>query len=206
MLDMRSSYFLDFCDAFRKRRNKLNLGHRFAIYTRIDTITERGLRAVKRAGIDALSLGIESGSEKVLKPMNKGFSIQEVVPHLEKIKEYELSVHAHWIIGHPGDNPHEAQKTLDLLRYLYDRKLIHFSTVWKFLPFPGSKIFHQPDEYGVEILSFDWSKWGSSEDFICQLKDFSAEEIHNYYSKAVATKRAYETMDAYEQNKSLFCS
>jgi len=46
-----------------------------------------------------------------------------------------------------------------------------------------------PDEYGIEMLTNDWSRWGQYyfRKPFCQLKDFSAAEIIRSYIDAVAT-------------------
>lgn len=198
MLNMRCQYFYDFCHAFQQRKKGVTIPSNFSLYSRIDTISDRGLSLLKKTGINALGIGIESGSEKVLKSMNKGIKIAQIISNLKLIKKHGFTVQSNWIIGHPGDNPREAQKTLDFIRFLYDHKLIDVSAIWKFLPFPGCKFFHKPQKYGVEILSFDWSKWRhDTDDFLCQLKDFTASEIQRFYAKANAIAGTYGVVDRY---------
>ncbi|MFH1655760.1 MAG: radical SAM protein [Candidatus Omnitrophota bacterium] len=203
MLNMSCKYFYDFCSGFYKRKSGLNISPGLSIYTRIDTVTDKGLKMLRKSGINKLSIGIENGSEKVLKMMNKGIIIKQIVSNLKNIKKYKFDVESHWIFGHPGDSPTEAQKTLDFIKFLFDEELIGSASVWKFLPFPGCKFFHQPQKYGVEILSFDWSKWAhSTDEHLCQLKDFSAEGIQGFYEKAKAVSRAYTIADRYKEDKS----
>ena len=50
---------------------EIKLHPAFYILSRVDSVTEDGFKAMKRAGINNLILGIESASPRVLKAMNK---------------------------------------------------------------------------------------------------------------------------------------
>jgi len=89
------------------------MSRRLSIYGRIPTIKEKGifgLKNLKRAGLDLIYCGIESGSDKVLKYVNKGVNTVEmyaaashvnkvpinfsimIMPGLGGIKHYDLHV------------------------------------------------------------------------------------------------------------------
>ena len=59
------------------------------------------------------------------------------------------------------------------------------------------KFFKNPEKYGVEILTNDWSKW--SDDYnICQLKDFPANEIISYFHETVGSIEKYDKSCIYD--------
>ena len=181
MFNMRSSYFFDLCSAL----SRLRLHPNFYILSRVDSITADGLAAMRKAGIRNLVLGIENASPRVLKMMNKKITMEEAERACEEAVKQDIIVGAFWILGHPGDSPQEADLTLEAMDRLYRKGLLRTSEVALFLPYPGTAIFENPGEYGIEILSYDWERWGRfNTEPVCQLKEFKAGEILAYWKRA----------------------
>ena len=181
MFNMRSPYFFELME--RLKPLKLNPG--FYLLSRVDSITEEGLKAMKAAGVNNLVLGIESMSPRVLKMMGKRIDPGKILSSLRMARRHGLIVGTFWIIGHPGDSPSEAERSLRAMDYLYGEELIQTSEVALFVPYPGTSIFERPDEFGVEILTYEWDRWGRfNTEPVCQLRDFSKEEIMEAWKKA----------------------
>ena len=196
MLHLGSTQFISLCTEIKKR--KIRLRPDFVIESRVDTITDQGLILMKGTGIQTVWMGIESGSPKVLKMMNKKIAREQIIATCARIREHNFEVFAFWMIGHPGDNPAEAEYSLELLEYLFEKDLLSRVYPGVFIPFPGTKFFKRPEKYGIEILSNDWSEWMDYYDtnkVVCQLKDFSADEIVFYYKKLV------EMIEKYDKNE-----
>lgn len=68
----------------------------------------------KRSGAKALSLGIESGSEKIRNDMNKGFSQQDLDEFMEMAFKHKVKVRFLMIVGYPTETDKEFRETLDL--------------------------------------------------------------------------------------------
>ncbi len=188
-----SPQFAELCQEIRSR--KIRLHKNFYIMSRVDTFEEHDLKNLEGTGIRFVELGIESSSPKVLKMMNKKTSREKIIDCCVKLKKHNLKPHGLWMIGHPGDNPEEAQYSLDTLEYLLKHDLMDKVEISIFNPCPGTKFFAQPEKYGIEILTRDWSKWNQyfipltnlivgDYQQVCQLKDFPAEEIMKFYKKA----------------------
>jgi radical SAM superfamily enzyme YgiQ (UPF0313 family) len=60
-----------------------------------------------------------------------------------------------------------------------------------FTPYPGTPFFEDPDRYGVEILSRDWSLWRRSNRPIAQLEGYSAGEIYLDYLRLLALQKRW---------------
>lgn len=180
MVYIGSERFSDLCNEIKKR--KITLHSDFYVFSRVDSVEEQGLKDIQGTGIRFVWLGIESGSPKVLKMMNKKTSRENIISVCTKLKEYNLNTLGFWIIGHPGDNPTEQELSLELLEYLLKRNLLDKMVVSFFTPYPGTKFFAQPEKYGIEILTTKWSDWVDPI-HTCQLKDFSSEEMDLCYQK-----------------------
>jgi anaerobic magnesium-protoporphyrin IX monomethyl ester cyclase len=190
MLSIGSKQFFEMCSELIKQ--KIDIPSNFYIQSRVDTITEQGIRALKKANIRNVWLGIESASAKVLKVMNKNITVTQIIATCKKLKEHEINAYGFWIIGHPGDNPREAAYSLKMFKYFFEKNLIQGTEVNLFIPTPGTPFFHEPEKYGIKILSYDWPRWQRlCNKPICQLRNFSAEEIGSFYNKMTGIANAY---------------
>ncbi|GAH28191.1 unnamed protein product, partial [marine sediment metagenome] len=82
---MKKSRILDFCEKY----NKVNLP--FAVETRVDTVNEEILKALKQAGCVLLCMGIESGVDRIRNGIyNKGVSREQIVKVFRLAKEVGL--------------------------------------------------------------------------------------------------------------------
>ena len=84
--------------------------------SRIDSIDEEMLMAMKESGCFMISYGVESISDEVLKKANKKLSISQVEHTLSFTKKLGLLSIIHIIIGLPGETLKTAKKTLDFVK------------------------------------------------------------------------------------------
>jgi len=181
MFHMKTSYYFD----MMSKLSKIRLNPNFYILSRADCITKEGCETMLSAGIKNLVLGIESASPKVLSAMNKKITIEQAETACKMATDCGLIVGAFWIIGHPGDNLAEAELTINAIDRFCATGIIAASEIAMFVPYPGGDIFNDPEKYGVEILNYDWDKWGRfNTEPVCQLKDFQKNEIISAWIKA----------------------
>ena len=180
MFNMRSPLFFELCEKLKEIR--LHPG--FYILSRVDSVTDEGFWAMKASGINNIILGIESASPKVLTAMNKRITYEQAEDACRRGTQAGLKVSSFWIIGHPGDSPKEAEITLNAIDRLYSLGYMDTSEIAMFVPYPGTTIFENPDSYGMEILNYDWERWGRfNTEPVCQLKEFKREEILRYWAE-----------------------
>ena len=78
------------------------------------------LRKMKRAGCFVLIFGLESGSEIVLRRMRKKFVLKDAIQTIKNTKSVGIETAINIIVGFPGENGAEFQKTIDLLESLHE--------------------------------------------------------------------------------------
>ncbi|MBI5893531.1 MAG: B12-binding domain-containing radical SAM protein [Deltaproteobacteria bacterium] len=196
MFNMRSKYFFELCD----KLGTIKLHPAFYILSRVDSVTDDGFAAMKKAGVNNLILGIENGSQKVLDKMNKKITLPQAIDVCKNAVKNGLIVDTFWIIGHPGDNPEEAEITIDAVARFYREGLHQNSEIAMFVPYPGTRIFEHPEEFGLEILTYDWEKWARfNSEPVCQLKDFSREDIMGYWIAANKIANEWKRHNAYKK-------
>lgn len=109
-----SKYVLNICDEIINR--KLNL--KWIAQCRIDSLNKDLLVKMKKAGCSTLCLGIESGSDRVLKILNKGINKNQITETVKMIKEQGIMIMADFIIGSPTETKNEMKDSLNLAKKL----------------------------------------------------------------------------------------
>ena len=90
-----------------------------------------------------LHLPIQSGSNKILKKMNRGHTVEfylDIISRLKKIRP-EIAISGDFIVGFPGETEVDFQKTLDVC------KIIQYSQAYsfKYSPRTGTPSFEKKD-------------------------------------------------------------
>ena len=138
---------MEFCDLLIRR----NLSIKFVIETHLRILDTELIDVLKKAGLKAVKVGVESFDDNVRKESGR-FSVSND-QQLEKIRELEknnVQVSAMYILGFPTDTDDTINKTIN-----YSKKLnttyAQFS-VWT--PYPGTPIFNEyKDKITVVLVS-----------------------------------------------------
>jgi uncharacterized radical SAM superfamily protein len=108
---------------------------------------------MKKAGVDTITLAIESGSDYVLRNIiNKPLRLPKLKEVMLSLRKAEIFVQGFFVIGMPGELDVHRQETLDLIRDI-DLDWASFSVA---APVRGSKLYEDakingwlPKEYSV---------------------------------------------------------
>jgi radical SAM superfamily enzyme YgiQ (UPF0313 family) len=164
-----------FCDTLIAE--KLNI--HWECNTRVDLISEDLLRKMKKAGCESIKVGIESGSDRILKKMNKGITFDQIKNAAGLFSKSGIFWTGYFIMGIPGETVNEIRQTL---AFMYEIKP-DFASISVYEPFPGTDMFSEGVEKG--LVKPDMS-----------LEDFYATLPNDYYK--LDPRRQVETIDADE--------
>ena len=148
MFVLNQRHVLGICDRIIERGYDLNIW----AYARIDTVKEDMLDRLKRAGINWLALGIESGSERVRADISKSFDQEQIVGIVRKIQEHGIHVIGNFIFGLPEDDYETMRQTLDLAF----ETMPDFANFYSAMAYPGSDLYREASEHGWPLPS-TWS-------------------------------------------------
>jgi anaerobic magnesium-protoporphyrin IX monomethyl ester cyclase len=123
--------------------------------TRADTLDESLLQEMLAGGCRELLLGVESGSDKVLKRIQKGTTAKQNLKAMKMIKKSGIQLKAAIMIGNPGETWETVEETKKLLKECPP----DFWSVSVFTPFPGSATWADPEKYGIKILTRDLTQY-----------------------------------------------
>ena len=78
-----------------------------------------------------IHLPVQSGSNKILKEMNRGHTIEDYLKIIDKLKRVNplLKFSSDFIIGYPGETENDFNQTLNLLKEVKFIKVTHLFTV-----------------------------------------------------------------------------
>jgi radical SAM superfamily enzyme YgiQ (UPF0313 family) len=86
---------------------------------RVDTFNRYSnatLEAVKRAGCTMIFFGAESGSDWVLKEMQKDITTEQTLAVAERIRQFGIIPEFSFVIGNPRDPERDTRETLEFIR------------------------------------------------------------------------------------------
>jgi len=134
MFVLKEAHFLKLCDLLIER----DYGFNIWAYARIDTVKPAYLEKLKKAGVNWLALGIESGSKYVRSGVTKGrFDQQDIYDTVKRIQDAGISVIGNYIFGLPDDTYQTMQETLDMAVNLNCEMANFYSA----MAYPGSKLY-----------------------------------------------------------------
>jgi anaerobic magnesium-protoporphyrin IX monomethyl ester cyclase len=111
-------------------------------------------RKMKAAGCSALSFGVESGDEVILKRIMKGITPQMAVDAIATAHQAGLTAAAFFVLGHPEETWRTALKTAQLAA----RCRADSIAAGVMVPYPGTEVWQMAHkgEYGYTLLTEDW--------------------------------------------------
>lgn len=164
---------IDICDEVLRR--KLDIG--FDIRARVDTIDEEMLKRLKAAGCQGIHYGVEAGTEKILKALNKGITLQKAKEVFQLTRKHDIPTMAYFMIGNPSETREDIQATFRFMRQL-DPDYVHMTVL---APFPGTQVYAEALERGI-IPRDVWREFARSPDSSFRLPHwgefFTREELN----------------------------
>jgi radical SAM superfamily enzyme YgiQ (UPF0313 family) len=131
----------------------------------------------KESGLRRLLVGVESGSNEVLKRIQKDIKIEQVYETAHKMLEHRIAGHFPFIVGFPDETDANIQATLDCARRLRSMSPDFLTPIYYFKPYPGSALVIEAVARGFRLpetleawAQFDYvagepGPWVSSEKF-----------------------------------------
>ncbi len=118
---------------------------------RIDTFLryeDSLLKLMKKSGCSTLTFGIESGSDRILKMIDKEISREDVSKAHRKAKNFNFIVNYHFMIGFPEETPKDILETIKLIWILMRDKNSHIYGPSMYVPYPGTPLYDRCCELG----------------------------------------------------------
>ena len=142
-------------ETFARLVNAAKANVPFKCLQRADLITDPIAAALVAAGCKTVWLGAESGSDKVLKAMDKGGTVADIYQAAHALKKFGIEVGFFLQFGYPGESWDDIQNTLKMVRECAPDD-IGISVSY---PLPGTKFFER-----VKLELGEKQHWTDSQD------------------------------------------
>jgi len=96
------------------KEKKLNTP--FECLSRVDRIDPEVLKSLKEAGCFRIWFGAESGSQKMIDKMKKGFSLEQVHEAVTSTQQAGIEAGLFILVGYPGETFYDLRQTLSMIR------------------------------------------------------------------------------------------
>lgn len=116
-----------------------NYGLNIWAYARVNTIRPDTLERMKRAGINWLALGIESGAQAVLDAAGKKMTLAGIEATVRAIQDAGIAVMGNYLFGLPEDTQASMQQTLELAQRLN----CEYANFYCAMAYPGSRLYEE---------------------------------------------------------------
>lgn len=130
----RTYDFLDFIG-----RSHFADGTEFKCYGRVNLIDETLMKDLSKSHFSCLYFGVESGSNNVLKQINKGFTIEEAVETITRCQKYFDTTIASFIYGFPFET---FDDFLETMYHIWHLHVMNIKLQFHLLaPLPGTALY-----------------------------------------------------------------
>jgi radical SAM superfamily enzyme YgiQ (UPF0313 family) len=115
-------------------------------------LTREDLKLLRRSGLHQICQGVDSGSEKILKLMNKTFQdFDSIYESASRCLDAGIRPSFNIIFAYPGEGTKERRETINFMMDVCRR--FPGAEFWTniFTPYPGSPIMEKVQELGIQV-------------------------------------------------------
>lgn len=178
MFAFNEARVIDLCERIIEKGFDLNIW----AYARVDTITPKMLAKMKKAGINWLGIGFESGSARIRSKVSKGkFDNERMKQIAGMVHEAGIHINANFIFGLPEDDLGSMRQTLDLAKELN----CEYANFYAAMAYPGSQLY-QEAKASSAVLPPSWQGYSqfNYETYPLSTKYVSASEVLRFRDAA----------------------
>ncbi len=159
------------------KKEKIDIG--YSCNSRVNLFNKEIAHSLKNSGCQSVFFGFESGVQKILDFLCKGFKVEDSFKAVKNAKAYGLKVNGHFIIGVPGETRDMINKTIDFaLKLDLGRSNFSFLT-----PYPGTKIYEFAERNSL-LRTKNWLKYNLY-NIVLHTPGIKPFELKLYYYKAL---------------------
>lgn len=153
--------------------------------TRADCLDDELVGAMKAAGCGLLKIGVESGSERILKQIKKGVSKEKMLAAAKVVKSHGIKMTAYLMIGFPGETNEDVQKTIDFAHEM-DADYYSLSIL---APYYGTEIYNTMAEHGIELEKDHWEYFYHQSMKMLEKTSITSDVIEKFLNINLGRKR-----------------
>ena len=178
---VKRSWAIELCNDLIKR--DLDITWQMPTGTRSEVFDEEVVDLLYKSGCRLLSFAPESGSKEILLDMKKQIDLEKLFESIRIARRRGFKISCFIVIGFPTERPDTLKMTMKLIRK-FAIMGVHDITVSKFVPYPGSVMFHK---------LLDEGKIHLNDEFLLSPMDLYTSNAPSYADQ-IPSKLLYRTM------------
>ena len=127
------------------------------------TFTPELAELLAESGCIAMSGGLEVASDRLLKLMKKGVTVEQVAQVTKGFSEAGILVHAYLMYGFPTQTVQDTVDALEYVRQLFENGCIQSGFFHRFTCTVHSPVGLNPEEYGIELIPLPSVSFGKND-------------------------------------------
>lgn len=175
------SRVLEFCE--RLKRENIAIDWACPNGVRLDTLDEELLVAMESAGCYSFSVGIESGSSRIISDMKRKETIETMIEKTRLVvSTTNIRMTGFFIMGYPSETKSDIEKTIELSLEMP----LHRAQFSNFLPLPGTEVYDRLIKNGEIVPEFIERDFYQNNRIVYSPKGVSPRELRKLMRKAFA--------------------
>lgn len=173
-LTLDRKYILELCDMLEKEKISITFeGSTCASY-----LDEELMKAMARNGLVKLAFGLETVNQETRKLIKKVIPLESYPEANRLARKYGVETLNSIVLGLPNENKEMMKNTL---QYVEKARDIQNVTITIATPYPGTEMYDMAEkgEFGLKILSKDFSKYVRFDRAVMESENVSAKELVN---------------------------
>jgi radical SAM superfamily enzyme YgiQ (UPF0313 family) len=130
-----------FCELLKGEKLDIN----WDCTTRVNLIDDELLDSMQEAGCNTIKVGIETGSERILKEVNKGVTFEQMKKAANMLNKHGFFWSAYFMYGLPTETKEDMLKTLEFMKELNPP----YAGLGLYAPMPNTQLWNQGIELGL---------------------------------------------------------
>jgi radical SAM superfamily enzyme YgiQ (UPF0313 family) len=144
--NINRKWIYEFCEKITSEK----LHFKWAINARVNLVDHKSFSVMKKAGLDTVYFGVESGSQKMLDFYGKGITLEQTEKAFEVCRKLKIRTGAYFMLGALPETREDMEKTYRFVKKLKPT----FSLVFIFMPLPGAELY---EHYVNQGYRFDYN-------------------------------------------------
>ncbi|EMS80864.1 B12-binding domain-containing radical SAM protein [Desulfotignum phosphitoxidans] len=143
MFAMNEKRVVSLCDLIIQRGYNLNMW----AYARVNTVTEKMLLKMKKAGINWVAYGFESGSRRVIESVTKGYKPELVMDVVKMTYDVGMHICGNYIFGLPEEDYESMNETFKMMLDIN----AEWANIYCAMAYPGSELYDRAIQDGWSL-------------------------------------------------------
>lgn len=121
---------------------------------RVDALNTDVVKLMKQSGCMAMGFGIESVYPESLKAIRKNIDLDKAKKTVSLLHNNHIEVSLYMICGLPHEDKNYVDKTWNFIKEVNPERVVLSLLAVR----PGTELYNRQENYGIQIVSGDWSK------------------------------------------------